>query len=63
MNNPDQKYLDIENIIIDSTSPKTEYLLSINQLNNVITLEVNEGRCTNEKLQKEIKNNEQISLF
>lgn len=44
MNNPDQKCLDIENRINDSISPKPDYSLSINRLNNVITLEVYEGK-------------------
>lgn len=44
INNPEQKCLDIENKINDSISPKPDYSLSINRKNNVITLEVNEGR-------------------
>lgn len=44
INDPEQKCLDIENKINDSISPKPDYALSINRLNNVITLEVNEGR-------------------
>lgn len=44
MDNPDQKCLDIENKINDSISPKPDYSLSINRLNNVITLEINEGK-------------------
>lgn len=44
MDNPDQQCLDIENKINDSISPKPDYSLSINRLNNVITLEVAEGK-------------------
>ncbi len=44
IDDPDQKCLDIENKINDSISPKPDYALSINRLNNVITLEINEGR-------------------
>ena len=44
MEAPDQKCLDIENKINDTISPKPEYSLSINRLNNVITLEVKEGK-------------------
>ena len=44
MDNPDQKCLDIENKINDSISPKPDYSLSINRLNNVITLDVSEGQ-------------------
>ena len=44
MNNPDQSCLDIENKINDSIAPKPDYSLFINRLNNVITLEVKEGK-------------------
>ncbi len=44
VDNPDQKCLDIENKINDAISPKPEYSLSINRQNNVITLDVSEGR-------------------
>ena len=44
MDDPDQKCLDIENKINDAVSPKPEYSLSINRLNNIITLEVREGK-------------------
>lgn len=44
LNDPDQKCLDIENKINDSISPKPDYSLSINRLNNVITLDINEGK-------------------
>lgn len=44
MDNPDQQCLDIENKINDSITPKPDYSLSINRLNNVITLEVAEGK-------------------
>lgn len=44
IDNPDQKCLDIENRINDSISPKPDYSLSINRLNNVITLDITEGR-------------------
>lgn len=44
MENPDQKCLDIENKINDAISPKPDYSLSINRLNNVITLDIKEGR-------------------
>ena len=44
IDDPDQICLDIENKINDSISPKPDYSLSINRLNNVITLDVKEGR-------------------
>lgn len=44
VNDPDKMCLDIENKINDAISPKPDYALSINRLNNVITLEVNEGK-------------------
>ena len=44
IDNPDQKCLDIENKINDSILPKPDYSISINRSNNVITLEVYEGR-------------------
>lgn len=44
VDNPDQKCLDIENKINDAISPKPDYSLSINRQNNVITLDVSEGR-------------------
>lgn len=44
IDDPDQKCLDIENKINDSISPKPDYVLSINRLNNVISLDINEGR-------------------
>jgi len=44
VDNPEQKCLDIENKINDAISPKPDYSLSINRLNNVITLYVNEGQ-------------------
>jgi ATP-dependent DNA helicase RecG len=44
MDNPEQKCLDIENKINDNISPKPDYSLSINRLNNVVTLDVNEGQ-------------------
>lgn len=44
IDNPDQKCIDIENKINDSILPKPDYSISINRSNNVITLEVYEGR-------------------
>ncbi|HBL40741.1 MAG TPA: AAA family ATPase [Ruminococcaceae bacterium] len=44
MNDPDQSCLAIENKINDSISPKPDYSLSVNRFNNVITLEVKEGK-------------------
>lgn len=44
IDDPDQKCLDIENKINDSISPKPDYTLSIKRSNNVITLDINEGR-------------------
>lgn len=44
VDDPEQACLDIENRINDLISPKPDYALSINRSNNVITLEVNEGK-------------------
>lgn len=44
VDDPEQACLDIENRINDLISPKPDYALSINRSNNVITLEVKEGK-------------------